>query len=166
MATRADYFKLHFIVFVWGFSGILGKLVEIPAYEMVFFRGILSSIGIGLVMLFMRENFRVSTKQFFHSDWHRIYCGNPLAGIFRIGKSLERLCKSCWICNQLIVDRHPGTRVQQSVHKKIRINIGPRRHLRTLHNFFIRLPISFWIVPRCLSGIYLGYFCNFKFEAG
>ena len=65
MATRADYFKLHFIVFLWGFSGILGKLVEIPAYEMVFFRGILSSIGIGLVMLFMRENFRVSTKQFF-----------------------------------------------------------------------------------------------------
>ena len=31
MATRADYFKLHFIVFLWGFSGILGKLVVTPS---------------------------------------------------------------------------------------------------------------------------------------
>ena len=57
MATRADYFKLHFIVFLWGFSGILGKLVVIPAYEMVFFRGLLSALGIGIVMLFIGEKF-------------------------------------------------------------------------------------------------------------
>jgi drug/metabolite transporter (DMT)-like permease len=64
MATRIDYFKLHFIVFLWGFSGILGKLILIPAYEMVFFRGILSALGIGIVMLVMRESFNVSRKQF------------------------------------------------------------------------------------------------------
>ncbi|HZB13245.1 MAG TPA: DMT family transporter [Chryseolinea sp.] len=64
MATRVDYFKLHFIVFLWGFSGILGKLILIPAYEMVFFRGILSALGIGIVMLMMRESFKVSRKQF------------------------------------------------------------------------------------------------------
>lgn len=64
MATRADYFKLHFIVFLWGFSGILGKLVAIPAYEMVFYRTLLSALGIGLVMLFVHEKFLVSAKQF------------------------------------------------------------------------------------------------------
>lgn len=64
MATRADYFKLHFIVFLWGFSGILGKLVAIPAYEMVFYRTLLSALGIGLVMLFVHEKFLVSSKQF------------------------------------------------------------------------------------------------------
>jgi drug/metabolite transporter (DMT)-like permease len=64
MATRADYLKLHFIVFLWGFSGILGKLVAIPAYEMVFYRTLLSALGIGLVMLFVHEKFLVSSKQF------------------------------------------------------------------------------------------------------
>lgn len=63
MATRADYFKLHFIVFLWGFSGILGKLVSIPAYEMVFYRSLLSAIGITIVMLIVRDRFHVTTKQ-------------------------------------------------------------------------------------------------------
>jgi drug/metabolite transporter (DMT)-like permease len=63
MATRADYLKLHFIVFLWGFSGILGKLVSIPAYEMVFYRSLLSAIGIAIVMLIVRDRFHVTTKQ-------------------------------------------------------------------------------------------------------
>lgn len=64
MATRADYLKLHFIVFLWGFSGILGKLVTIPAYEMVLYRTLLSALGIGVVMLFVNDKFLVSSKQF------------------------------------------------------------------------------------------------------
>lgn len=63
MATRADYLKLHFIVFLWGFSGILGKLVSIPAYEMVFYRSMLSAIGIAIVMIIVRDKFHVTTKQ-------------------------------------------------------------------------------------------------------
>jgi drug/metabolite transporter (DMT)-like permease len=51
MATRTDYLKLHFIVFLWGFSAILGKLVSIPAVEMVFYRSILAALGMGIVML-------------------------------------------------------------------------------------------------------------------
>jgi drug/metabolite transporter (DMT)-like permease len=64
MVTRADYLKLHFIVFLWGFSGILGKLVSIPAYEMVLYRTLLSALGIALVMLFIKERFQVTTRQF------------------------------------------------------------------------------------------------------
>ena len=63
MATRGDYLKLHFLVFLWGFSGILGKLVTIPAYEMVFYRTVLSAAGIALVMLAVREEFRVQSKK-------------------------------------------------------------------------------------------------------
>jgi drug/metabolite transporter (DMT)-like permease len=63
MVTRADYFKLHFIVFLWGFSGILGKLITIPAYEMVLFRSLLGAAGIGAVMLYTKETFSVSPKQ-------------------------------------------------------------------------------------------------------
>lgn len=60
MASSSDYFKLHFIVFLWGFSAILGKLVSIPAVEMVFYRSILAAIGMGLVIMSTRGSFKVS----------------------------------------------------------------------------------------------------------
>ncbi|HPH47539.1 MAG TPA: EamA family transporter, partial [Chryseolinea sp.] len=63
MATRNDYFKLHFIVFLWGFSSILGKLISLPAMEMVFFRSILSVAGIAILILFARGNFKVSKSE-------------------------------------------------------------------------------------------------------
>jgi len=60
MATRSDYLKLHFIVFLWGFSAILGKLVLIPAMEMIFFRGLLAAGGMALVIGITKGSFRVS----------------------------------------------------------------------------------------------------------
>jgi drug/metabolite transporter (DMT)-like permease len=60
MATRSDYLKLHFIVFLWGFSAILGKLVTIPAMEMIFYRGILAAAGMGLVISATGGVFKVS----------------------------------------------------------------------------------------------------------
>jgi drug/metabolite transporter (DMT)-like permease len=60
MATRADYFKLHFIVFLWGFSAILGKLVSIPTLEMIFFRAVLAAAGIAIVIFFTNGTFSVS----------------------------------------------------------------------------------------------------------
>lgn len=64
MASRADYFKLHFIVFLWGFSAILGKLVSIPAVEMVFMRSILAAIGMAGVMYATKCTFRISRNEF------------------------------------------------------------------------------------------------------
>jgi drug/metabolite transporter (DMT)-like permease len=63
MATTTDYLKLHFIVFLWGFTAIIGKLVTIPAVEMVFYRTLLAGIGMGAVIFAMRGSFKVS-----HSD--------------------------------------------------------------------------------------------------
>jgi drug/metabolite transporter (DMT)-like permease len=63
MAARGDYLKLHFLVFLWGFSGILGKAVTIPAYEMVLYRALLSAIGIAIVMYFVKQTFHVTPKQ-------------------------------------------------------------------------------------------------------
>lgn len=63
MATRRDYFQLHFIVFLWGFSAILGKLITIPAVELVFFRGILATIGMALLILFTKGTFHVTPRQ-------------------------------------------------------------------------------------------------------
>src|SRR5690606_31622789 len=63
MATRADYLKLHFIVFLWGFSAILGMLVTIPALEMIFYRGILAAAGMGIVIAITKGSFVVTRVQ-------------------------------------------------------------------------------------------------------
>lgn len=62
MASTTDYFKLHFLVFLWGFTAILGKLVSIPAVEMVFYRTLLAAIGMGIVILILRGSFKVSNS--------------------------------------------------------------------------------------------------------
>jgi len=62
--TSSDYLKLHFIVLLWGFTAILGKLVSIPAVEMVFYRTLLAAIGMGAVMIFLRTSFKISTSDF------------------------------------------------------------------------------------------------------
>lgn len=62
MATRADYLKLHFIVFLWGFSAILGKLVTIPAMEMILYRGLLAAAGMALVIVITKGTLKVSSS--------------------------------------------------------------------------------------------------------
>lgn len=62
MATSSDYLKLHFIVFLWGFSAILGKLVTIPAVEMVWYRAILAALGMAAVIHFAGGSFKVSRR--------------------------------------------------------------------------------------------------------
>lgn len=62
MATTTDYLKLHFVVFLWGFTAILGKLVSIPSVEMVFYRTLLAAIGMCAVIIVMRGSFKVSTS--------------------------------------------------------------------------------------------------------
>lgn len=58
--TTKDYLNLHFLVFLWGFTAILGKLITIPAVEMVFYRTLLAAIGMGAYMLFRKKSFGVS----------------------------------------------------------------------------------------------------------
>ncbi|MCA4897130.1 MAG: DMT family transporter [Bacteroidota bacterium] len=59
-ATGQDYLKLHFLVFLWGFTAVLGKLVSIPSLEMVFYRTLLAALGMGFLILMARGSFTVS----------------------------------------------------------------------------------------------------------
>jgi drug/metabolite transporter (DMT)-like permease len=65
MSSTKDYVNLHILVFLWGFTAILGKLVTIPAVEMVFFRTLLSAIGMGALMIIRKEKFGVSNNDLF-----------------------------------------------------------------------------------------------------
>lgn len=64
LATTKDYVKLHFVVFLFGFTAILGKLVSIPAVEMVFYRTLLAAIGMAFLILLVKGNFQVSQRDF------------------------------------------------------------------------------------------------------
>lgn len=60
MASTTDYLKLHFIVLLWGATAILGKLISIPAVEMVFYRTLIASIAMVVLVALSREKFWVS----------------------------------------------------------------------------------------------------------
>ena len=64
MHTTGDYVKLHFLVLLFGFTGILGKLVSIPVVEMVFYRTLLATVGVGIVIFIVRGSFKVSSSDF------------------------------------------------------------------------------------------------------
>jgi drug/metabolite transporter (DMT)-like permease len=65
-----DYLRLHFIVFIWGFTAILGKLISIDAIPLVWYRMFLASIFIALYFLVTKKKFKadkVALAKFFLS---------------------------------------------------------------------------------------------------
>ncbi len=53
-----DYTLLHFLVLIWGFTAILGVVIDLPSVEMVFFRTVISAFGLLVVLFFKRETLR------------------------------------------------------------------------------------------------------------
>lgn len=60
-----DYLQLHFIVILLGFTMVLGKLITIPADEIIFFRCTLAAIGMMAVIKFKKESLEVSRRNFY-----------------------------------------------------------------------------------------------------
>lgn len=58
-----DYLRLHFIVLLWGFTAILGKLLTVPPVELVFWRTLLAALGLAVLLLARRQQWRVSAGQ-------------------------------------------------------------------------------------------------------
>ncbi len=57
-----DYLHLHVIVFIWGFTAILGALISIEAIPLVWYRMFLASVFIALYFLITKKSFRVDRK--------------------------------------------------------------------------------------------------------
>jgi len=64
-AKLGNYLHLHFIVLIWGFTAILGKLITIDALPLVWFRMTLAVVFIAVFLLFKRNSLQVSRKNFF-----------------------------------------------------------------------------------------------------
>lgn len=58
-----DYSFLHFIVLIWGFTAIIGVLISLPTVEMVFYRVLISSIGLVLVIASAKKSFKLLRKK-------------------------------------------------------------------------------------------------------
>tara|TARA_R110001632_G_scaffold45520_3_gene115761 strand:- start:10944 stop:11870 length:927 start_codon:yes stop_codon:yes gene_type:complete len=56
------YLQLHFIVFIWGFTAILGKLISIDAIPLVWFRMLLASIFIAIYFIIKKKSFKLDNK--------------------------------------------------------------------------------------------------------
>jgi len=56
---RRDYLHLHFIVLIWGFTAILGLLIELPPVEVVFFRTLISAVGLLLLLLVRKRKIQI-----------------------------------------------------------------------------------------------------------
>ncbi len=57
-----DYLQLHLIVFIWGFTAILGALISIDAVPLVWYRMLLASLFIAGYFLIQKKSFQVGKR--------------------------------------------------------------------------------------------------------
>jgi len=65
--TLKDYFLLHFIVLIWGFTAILGdkRLISLNPLVLVFYRTLITSVALGAWFLWVKKSFHIPTKDLF-----------------------------------------------------------------------------------------------------
>ncbi|MDA8596320.1 DMT family transporter [Flavobacteriaceae bacterium] len=53
---------LHLIVFIWGFTAILGALISLDSIPLVWYRMLLATVFIGVYLLFKKQSLKVNSK--------------------------------------------------------------------------------------------------------
>jgi drug/metabolite transporter (DMT)-like permease len=57
-----SYLNLHLIVFIWGFTAILGALITITADALVWYRMFFAAIFLAIFILFKKKSFQISLR--------------------------------------------------------------------------------------------------------
>ena len=60
-----NYLLLHLIVFIWGFTAILGKQISLAAIHLVWYRIIIANVGIFIYLKFRKTSLKISLTDFF-----------------------------------------------------------------------------------------------------
>ncbi|RZK92744.1 MAG: DMT family transporter [Pedobacter sp.] len=63
-ANKKNLLILHLTVFVWGFTGVLGKVISIDAVPMVWYRVLIASVTLFAWFILTGKNIKVTKKQF------------------------------------------------------------------------------------------------------
>ncbi len=58
-----DYLKLHLVVVAWGFTAILGKLIDMPPVEMLVWRTVLAALGFWFVARWQKVSLQLTVAQ-------------------------------------------------------------------------------------------------------
>lgn len=53
---------LHFIVFIWGWAPILGKVITIDALQLVWFRILITIITLAIYAIYVKQNLKINRK--------------------------------------------------------------------------------------------------------
>jgi drug/metabolite transporter (DMT)-like permease len=64
-SSRKNLLILHFTVFIWGFTGILGALISVDAVQLVWYRVLIAAISLFCYFKITKTSLKVSRKQFF-----------------------------------------------------------------------------------------------------
>ncbi|WP_299286585.1 DMT family transporter [uncultured Mucilaginibacter sp.] len=67
---------LHGTVFIWGFTGILGALISVSAFYLVWYRLLIASLSLLLYLVFAKVKFKVDWKTFL-----QLACTGALVGM-------------------------------------------------------------------------------------
>ncbi|HEY4618260.1 MAG TPA: DMT family transporter [Flavobacterium sp.] len=59
-----SYLNLHLIVFIWGFTAILGALITITADAIVWYRMLLAAVFLSAFIAFNKKSFRIPARSF------------------------------------------------------------------------------------------------------
>jgi drug/metabolite transporter (DMT)-like permease len=59
-----SYLNLHLIVFIWGFTAILGALITINPEAIVWYRMLFAAVFLVFYLLYTKHSFRISIKDF------------------------------------------------------------------------------------------------------
>lgn len=62
--TNKNLLILHFTVFIWGFTGILGALISVDAVQMVWYRVLIATITLFIYFKFSKTSLKVTKNQF------------------------------------------------------------------------------------------------------
>ena len=54
---------LHLIIFMWGFTGILGKLIHLDSYILVWHRVLIALIGLGIYLAIKKTAIKIKSKK-------------------------------------------------------------------------------------------------------
>lgn len=65
MTEAKHYLQLHFVVFVWGFTAVLGILISLPSVEIVFYRTLLAWLGMGVMLYLANISFGMNRRVLF-----------------------------------------------------------------------------------------------------
>ncbi|MBP6334964.1 MAG: DMT family transporter [Bacteroidia bacterium] len=64
--VKSAYYKMHAAIFLWGFTGLLGKLIELNEGMLVWYRMLISFIAVGVILVLRKKIPRISRAEILH----------------------------------------------------------------------------------------------------